>query len=173
MAWMWPDVAARRRGLPRLFAALTKYHHLAGGGAEVVTDDSGTVVGAALWDPPGGWQQSTLTDLRMFPALVRAFGRRLQVGGAIAETMKAKHPTELHWYLAMIGTDPDARGAGYGQTLMRSRLDRCDAEHSPAYLESSKAENVPYYQRFGFEVTDEIVVADGGPTVYAMWRNAR
>ena len=34
---------------------------------------------------------------------------------------------------------------------MQSRLDRCDAEHAPAYLESSKPDNVPYYLRFGFE----------------------
>jgi predicted N-acetyltransferase YhbS len=65
------------------------------------------------------------------------------------------------------------RGKGYGQALMRSRLDRVDAEHAPAYLESSKPENVPYYQRFGFEVTGEIVIPDGGPTLWPMWRPPR
>jgi hypothetical protein len=57
--------------------------------------------------------------------------------------------------------------------LMRSGLDRCDAEHAPAYLESSKPENVPYYTRFGFEVTGEIPLPDGGPTLIPMWRHAR
>ena len=52
---------------------------------------------------------------------------------------------------------------GVRQALMRSRLDRCDAEHAPAYLESSNPDNVPYYQRFGFEVTGEITLPDGGP----------
>lgn len=173
MMWLWPDASTRRRGLPIFFRALIKHQHLAGGGSELVEDATGTIVGVALWDPPGGWQTSTMTDLRMLPALIRAFGRRLQVGSAIAETMKKTHPTELHWYLAMIGTDPSARGAGHGRTLLRSRLDRCDAEHSPAYLESSKLDNVPYYERFGFEVTGEIVLPAGGPTVYPMWRNAR
>jgi predicted N-acetyltransferase YhbS len=56
----------------------------------------------------------------------------------------------------VISSDTSVRGKGYGQALMQSRLDRVDAEHAPAYLESSKAENVPYYQRFGFEVTGEI-----------------
>ena len=50
---------------------------------------------------------------------------------------------------------------------MQSRLDRVDAEHAPAYLESSKAENVPYYQRFGFEVTGEIIAARWRPDVVA------
>jgi hypothetical protein len=55
---------------------------------------------------------------------------------------------------------------------MRSRLDRCDAEHAPAYLESSNPDNIPYYNRFGFEVTGEIVMPDG-PTLWAMWRRPR
>jgi hypothetical protein len=56
---------------------------------------------------------------------------------------------------------------------LRSRLDRVDAEHAPAYLESSNADNVPYYTRFGFEVTGEIVLPNGGPTLWPMWRAAR
>ena len=56
---------------------------------------------------------------------------------------------------------------------MRSRLDRCDAEHAPAYLESSNPDNVPYYQRFGFEVTGEITLPNGGPTLIPMWRAPR
>jgi hypothetical protein len=56
---------------------------------------------------------------------------------------------------------------------MRSRLDRCDAEHAPAYLENSNPKNDAYYQRFGFEVTGEIKLPDGGPSMWPMWRAAR
>ena len=172
MMWMWPDTAARRRGLPRLFAAMTKYQHLRQGGVEVVEDADG-LPGATLWDPPGGWQTSRWTDIRMFPAIVRSFGRRLPVGGAFVELITKHHPTTPHWYLSTIGTDPAARGAGHGRALLNSRLERCDDEQAPAYLESSKLSNVPYYERFGFEVTGEIVVPDGGPTIYPMWREPR
>ena len=55
---------------------------------------------------------------------------------------------------------------------MSAGLSRCDAEHAPAYLESSKPDNVPYYERFGFEVTGEIVVPNG-PTLIPMWRRPR
>ena len=87
--------------------------------------------------------------------------------------MKAAHPEEPHWYLAIIGTDPDVRGKGFGQVLMQSRLDRCDTEHAPAYLESSNPVNVPYYQRFGFDVTGEIRLPGSGPSLIPMWRRPR
>jgi GNAT superfamily N-acetyltransferase len=172
MCWMLPDAQARRRKLHKLFEALTRHHHLAHGGVEVVPNGSG-IGGAALWDPPGRWRPTRTDELRAMPALLWAFGRSLRRGFVAEELMKAAHPEEPHWYLAIIGSDPEVRGRGFGQELMRSRLDRCDAEHVPAYLESSNPVNVPYYQRFGFEVTGEIVLPDGGPTLVPMWRPAR
>jgi GNAT superfamily N-acetyltransferase len=68
-----------------------------------------------------------------------------------------------------LGTDPAAQGQGVGAALLAPILARCDAEGIPAYLESSKDRNVPYYQRFGFEVTGEIQLR-GGPKVWPMWR---
>ena len=171
MGWMFPDDTMRSARLPRLFAALARYQYLAN--AEVATADDGSIVGATLWAPPDGWQQSPLDELRQLPALIWAFGRRLGVGKEMSDLMKTHHPTEPHWYLSVIGTQPSIRGGGYGRSLMQSQLDRCDADHAPAYLESSKAENVPYYERFGFEVTGEVVVPGGGPTLWPMWRNPR
>ena len=72
--------------------------------------------------------------------------------------------------LAMGIRAPDVRGGGFGHALMTSRLDKCDREGAPAYLESSKESNVPYYMRFGFEVTGELTIPDGGPTMWQMWR---
>jgi GNAT superfamily N-acetyltransferase len=172
MRWMLPDANLRRRKLHRLFASVTRHHHLARGGTEVAVD-ADAIGGAALWDPPGEWQTTRADELRSMPGLFLAFGRSLQRGVAAEELMKKVHPEEPHWYLAIIGSDPDVRGQGFGNALMRSRLDRCDAEHAPAYLESSKPDNVPYYQRFGFEITGEIALPNGGPKIIPMWRAPR
>lgn len=170
--WMLPDDSARTAQMSAFFATSTRHQHLAGGGVEVACD--GPTVGAAtLWDPPGRWKQSAWTQFRMGPALIRAFGFRLKAGLTISNLLEANHPEEPHWYLAVIGSDPSVRGRGFGQAVMRSRLDRCDAEHCPAYLESSKLENVPYYERFGFRVTGEIHLPNGGPTLWKMWREPR
>jgi GNAT superfamily N-acetyltransferase len=172
MAWIFPNSMTRTTHLTRMFSAMTRHHHLPRGGVEVAHD--GPVIGAAaLWDPPNQWQESRWAQFAMTPAFLRVFGLRTGMARGIQEMMKREHPEEPHWYLAAIGSDPAVRGQGYGQVLMRSRLDRCDAEHCPAYLESSKPENVPYYLRFGFEVTQEIALPNGGPPLWAMWRDPR
>jgi len=172
--WIMPDDKARAARQRRFFAAVARHHHLAGGGVEVASDGS-TIGAAALWDPPGRWKQSGREQLMMLPSFIFGFGLSVSTGrklGQLLDQMKHNHPEEPHWYLAVIGSDPAVRGKGYGQALMHSRLERVDAEHAPAYLESSKAENVPYYERFGFEVTGELVVP-GGPTLWPMWRQPR
>ncbi len=174
MCWLLPDPQARRRKLHRLFAALTRHHHLSRGGVEVAAAGSDAAIGAAaLWDPPGRWQHTPAEELRAAPGMLLAFGTAVRRGMRLTEMMKAHHPEEPHWYLAVIGSDPQVRGTGLGQALMASRLDRCDAEHAPAYLESSNEANVPYYQRFGFEVTQELTLPEGGPTLWGMWRRPR
>jgi GNAT superfamily N-acetyltransferase len=172
MAWILPDAKSRSAHLGRMFATMTRHHHLSGGGVEVASDGTG-IAAAALWDPPNRWQHSGRGELAMMPNFLRVFGLGAGKARAVLDLMKSVHPEEPHWYLAAIGSDPAVRGKGFGRVLMRSRLDRCDAEYCPAYLESSKPENVPYYQRFGFEVTRTIVLAGGGPTMWAMWRPPR
>jgi GNAT superfamily N-acetyltransferase len=93
-------------------------------------------------------------------------------GLRVLEFIEKRHPSEPHWHLGVLGTDPPAQGRGLGGAVMAPVLDTCDRDGLPAYLESSKDRNVPYYRRFGFEVTEELRYP-GGPTVWAMWREPR
>ncbi len=172
MAWMLPKDETRTAHLYRLFATMTRHHNLGGGGVEVACDGP-DIGGAALWDPPNRWRPARRAGLATMPAFLRVFGFRAAAARALQDIMKKAHPEEPHWYLFAIGSDPTVRGQGFGQVLMRSRLDRCDAEYCPAYLESTKPENVPYYERFGFTVTRELKLPNGGPTLWAMWRDPR
>ncbi len=172
MEWMLPRPQQRAQGLVRLFGAQTRHQHFASGGVDIAVDSAGAIAGAALWDPPGRWKTSPLTELRMLPQMVRAFGSRMRAGKQLVDLMTAAHPDEPHWYLATIGTDPAQRGGGYGRALMNRRLEQCDRDGIPAYLESSKEVNIGYYERFGFEVTGTITVP-GGPDLWPMWRAPR
>ena len=62
------------------------------------------------------------------------------------------HPRDVpHYYLSIVGTHDDHRGHGIGEALLAENLQRVDAEHMPAYLESSNPANLKRYRRLGFE----------------------
>jgi ribosomal protein S18 acetylase RimI-like enzyme len=127
------------------------------------------VMGAALWSPPGKWKPSWSALLRSAPSFVRTIGLNMRSALNLMGVVDRKHPREPHYYLSTLGTDPHFQRSGVGSALLQPVLQRCDEEGIPAYLESSKDVNVPYYRRHGFEVTEEVTVP-GGPTLWLMWR---
>jgi GNAT superfamily N-acetyltransferase len=103
--------------------------------------------------------------------MLLALGRRVPVGMATLRVLEGHHPAAPHWYLQVLGTEPAEHGRGIGSALMAPVLERCDDEGVPAYLESSKERNIPYYERHGFRVTGELDLPKGGPPVWPMWRD--
>ncbi len=79
--------------------------------------------------------------------------------------MHRARPSGTFWYLAGIGALRG--GEGIGSALLRHRLEQTSG---PAYLESSKKENIPLYERFGFELRDTLEFS-GGPELWPMWRS--
>jgi GNAT superfamily N-acetyltransferase len=88
------------------------------------------------------------------------------------ELLDRKTPHASHFYLRIIGVDPAQQRRGIGGRLMQPVLDRCDREQIPAYLFSTKQQNVPLYERHGFRVLERVEV-DGGPPLWTMWRDPR
>ena len=68
---------------------------------------------------------------------------------------KRRHMHEPHLYLWQLAVHPSAQRQGMGRALMARVLEHAEALASPAYLETTKPENVPYYGSFGFHVVDE------------------
>ena len=134
----------------------------------------GHLVGTASWLPFGSAQRSEWRELRIaaqcFPAIVR--GRNRLMAMKLLRSMDNKHPSEPHMYLALLGVDPSAQGKGIGKQLLQPRLDHCDENGFPVYLETQKPENLPFYERFGFKVRDTVSF-DKSPTIWSMWRNPR
>lgn len=129
--------------------------------------------GGAIWQPVGKWKLATGELVRAMRAMLRAFRTRTPAMiGALSAIEKA-HPTEPHYYLEAIGTRQDQQRKGVGSRMINLVLDRCDEEGTPAYLESSNPQNIPFYARHGLELREEIECGKGAPVVTAMWREPR
>ncbi len=135
---------------------------------------TGGLHGAALWSPPGKWKLGPLQQLRGLPGLARGIGlRRVPTVIPALNVIHRLHPQQSHYYLGVLGVDPDYQGLGIGTQLMAPVLQRCDRGGIPAYLESSRHQNVPLYEANGFHVVNEVDLPKGGPRVWLMWRDPR
>jgi GNAT superfamily N-acetyltransferase len=106
------------------------------------------------------------------PVALWAAGRFAARGMRVGNAVRRQHPHDPpHWYLAMLGTHPSHQGKGLASGLLTPVLYECDAEGIPAYLESSKEANIPFYERHGFRVQHLLKVPEGCPPIWAMWRD--
>ena len=150
---------------PTLAAGLVRGHTYT-----VDRADGQGLAGGSIWSAP---------DVRIFhdaegaafvTAMVEHVGAEAMGRlGAIGELVGSHHPSaEPHFYLFVIGAAE--QGHGVGGRLLQPVLDRCDAQSLPAYLESSNARNVSFYERHGFQVQWEDRPAPDGPLFQGMWR---
>lgn len=157
-------ILGERRRDRAMFETLLDHAHQAGVWDVAVRD--GVPVGAAVWDRPGD-QAPVSAQLRAVVSFLRILGTGIGRGLAVDLACEKRRPDHPHWYLAYLGAA--VQGVGVGSAMLRAALDRIDG---PAYLESSNEINIPLYERFGFEVTGEIVLPYGGPTMWTMYRRA-
>lgn len=163
--WLFPDERVRPARQRRLFERVLPIYERHG--VVFTTDD---LAGVALWDPPRDGGPSLAELVSFVVRVLPVFGRRaVRIAQGMAP-LAALHPAEPHWYLSILGTDPARQKIGVGASLLRPVLARCDRDGLCAYLEASRVENVPYYERFGFEVVAPLPMPAGGPTVYRMRR---
>ena len=164
-AWAFPDPDTRRQHRETVFGLLVqgamRYPHV------WVTADEAA---AALWIPPGGTELASAQEEQIDLVLRTSLGEDAVEVLAAFERFEDARPTDPHYYLTLLGTDPRHAGSGLGQRLLRSNLRVIDQEGAAAYLEAGD-ELVALYRRFGYHVISRFDLA-GGPTVNGMWRDA-
>lgn len=168
--WVWiqPHAARRHRLMVRNYKTLIRRVFLRRGCAWTTPG----AAGAALWLPPGEPKRTRADGLAEIWSLVPWVGTGLGRGARADRLTAQHHPREPHWYLEVLAVRPERQRHGYGSALLAPGLERCDAERTPAYLETQREANVPYYRRFGFDVTGVIEDAEM-PPLWKMWREPR
>lgn len=70
--------------------------------------------------------------------------------------IKALQPRNEMTYLWFVGVDPAHQYSGIGSKLLTEIINEANLKKLPIYLETSTLQNLPWYQRFGFEVYEQL-----------------
>lgn len=104
---------------------------------------------------------ATLLDIKLilktigFGGIQKALNRE--------KTIKANYPTQDFTYLWFIGVRPSEQGKGTGSKLLTEIL----ASSQSVYLETSTLANLPWYEKFGFQIFKDL---DFGYKLYMLRR---
>jgi len=163
-----PDPEIRRQRVERMFGAALPGLDLT---MLAARRPDGAVVAVCGMAAPGACQPSGARKLRLLPGV---FANGLKPGLRTLRWLGAWAKRDLpdpHWHVGPLAVDAEHQGLGIGTLLMTRLCAQMDAAGEIAYLETDKAINVRFYERFGFETVGEQLVL--GTTNWFMRRAPR
>ena len=102
--------------------------------------------GGAIWMPPGKTGMSLFGFLLsgcLSPIIKMGLKTELKMM-PLDKFMEEKHKKLVpypHWYLALLGVDPQYQKQGYASKLLRPMLDKIDSDNMPCFLETDSEKN--------------------------------
>jgi GNAT superfamily N-acetyltransferase len=164
--WVVPDDERRRSVLPTLFTAGLRLESMRG---NIVRSTDGA--GVAIWVPPDSPRptrtQLFRAGLPFAPlALQRVERPRLKRYLQANFALRSSALPESCWLLSGVAVEPDRQGRGIGSAL----IDSVTSRGVTCGLLTSLPENIPFYERRGFEVVSERAEPDGTLRMWAMLR---
>jgi len=160
-----PSQPARNEAFFRVGLAAMK-------GCKLIATSGTQILGLIHWAPAPACQFSGWEQLGMIPAMLKGVGIMPALRVGAWQSLWSRHDPSLpHLHLGPVGVLPEAQGQHIGHLLMEQYCDELDRTGVAGYLETDRAENVNFYRRFGFEVTNQITVL--GVPNYLMWRKAK
>lgn len=141
-------------------------------GHRAVATEGSKILGFMHYVESPGCKFSPGQRLSLVPPMLRGFGLKstLEVGSWLSAWAK-NDEHDPHCHFGPIGVDPEAQGRGVGRLLMDNFCAALDGKSTAGFLETDKAENVGFYERFGFHVVKEVQVI--GTTTFFMSRPSR
>ena len=158
--FLMDNVDKRQKALYWMFTKLAQYCRKWG---EAYTDEN--QIGGSLWLTPGNTTMTTGRVIRAgmwqmpFRLGWQGFSRFGRLDGEASKRHKKLAPGD-HWYLLMLGVDPDQQGTGIGSAAIEIGAEKAKAAGLPVYLETMAESNVSFYEKRGFEVAEEYLIDD-------------
>ncbi|MEE8046340.1 MAG: GNAT family N-acetyltransferase [Dehalococcoidia bacterium] len=158
--YIMPDTEKRTKINNWLYTKIIQYCRKWG---VVYTDEN--QVCASVWLKPGDTTMSPIRIIRAgmwqmpFRLGLKGFSRFGRLDAAASKSRKKIVPGD-HWYLLMLGVDPDQQKSGLGTEALEIGATQAAAAGLPVFLETMTETNVEYYMKRGFEVGDESEVED-------------
>ncbi|KAL4911177.1 hypothetical protein BDW74DRAFT_172641 [Aspergillus multicolor] len=119
--------------------------------------EAGGFAAVAIWFPPDKQKHAKddSESLATLSARERAFGEKLD------EVKKRHLQGRKHWYLNLIGRDPERKEKGVVRALMEPFLQQAKKDRVPAWLEAVDRHSCDVYTHFGFRTVEEFRVGFG------------
>ena len=127
--------------------------------------------GIAVWIPPDGREDHEAIGAAPPGGEAEILGDHATRHADFWTWVGEHEPPEPLLYLSHIGVAPERQGEGLGGALMRDGLSHADDRGVPTWLETSRVENVAYYERFGFRQVADEDAPDAGPHIWFMGRD--
>jgi GNAT superfamily N-acetyltransferase len=127
--------------------------------------------GIAVWIPPDAREEHEAIGPAPPGGESEILGDHGERHAAFWGWVGEHEPPEPLLYLSHIGVTPERQGEGLGTALMRDGLGVGDRSGVPTWLETSLADNVEYYEWFGFRTAVDEDAPDGGPHIWFMRRD--
>jgi ribosomal protein S18 acetylase RimI-like enzyme len=113
------------------------------------------VVAVSLVYPPGAYPPPLWIEMLIASGPLRAGLRRALRFARVDALMRKRHVREPHFYLWVLGVEPEEQGRGHGSALLQALDAKAEAAGMPCYLETDKTSSVRLYQKHGYVVQSE------------------
>lgn len=123
-------------------------------GRVVLSDDKKAYALIAFPDKKRTTFRSVLCDVKLITNSIGLKG----VSKAMSREKKIKQlqPMELIYYLWFIGVSPEEQNRGIGSILLSEIIKDAEAQNRILCPETSTQKNIPWYEKFGFKIYNEL-----------------